>query len=94
MLTKNSILKIGLYTNSFISWVSLVRSRIAKMIVYSILTFFLIIKYKRKEITSMKLKKSAIRVVAKTLTAVAFVFATMPCIGRLYEPEVPDCLRQ
>lgn len=40
------------------------------------------------------MKKKLLFLAGKVLTAVAVVFATMPCVGRMYEAEVPEQLRK
>lgn len=43
---------------------------------------------------AMGMKKKMLLLAGKMLTAIAVVFATMPCVGRLYEAEVPEQLRK
>lgn len=40
------------------------------------------------------MKKKLLFLVGRVLTVVAIVFATMPCVGRMYEAELPEKLRK
>lgn len=43
---------------------------------------------------SIKISKKLVSGLGKSLTAVALFFASAPCWGHLYEPEIPECLQR
>ncbi|HJC48933.1 MAG TPA: cyclic lactone autoinducer peptide [Candidatus Lachnoclostridium pullistercoris] len=46
-----------------------------------------------KKITKSVLQ-STVKKTASILSVIAMFFAISPCIGKIYEPKIPDCLKE